>query len=216
MIRIGAIRRLTAEDEAALARRRDDPASDPEARLAARDELIARNLPLALERARSWSRDRPRWRDAIRSAAFISLIRAAEAFDPARGRFSTVARTTMDRAIMNALDRESRVIAGRLGDRVLSLDLPDADGETIAAVLTAPRGPDGPDYGPAALARLRDAMDALPPRWAEVVRRRHADPPEHMSSIGADLGVSKSRVEQLERKALARLRQLIGEGAARA
>jgi RNA polymerase sigma-32 factor len=58
---------------------------------------------------------------------------------------------------------------------------------------------------------IEQALAALPGREAAVVRRRHlaAEPPS-LSALAADMGISKARVRQLEQRALARLRELLG------
>jgi len=55
------------------------------------------------------------------------------------------------------------------------------------------------------------AVAKLPPREALIVRRRHlAESPQTLEELGRVLGISKERVRQLEKRAFARLRDMIG------
>jgi len=62
--------------------------------------------------------------------------------------------------------------------------------------------------------RLAAAIAALPPRERRIVEARHLreDAPL-LREIGRDIGVSKERVRQLEHRALARLKELLGGAA---
>jgi len=58
--------------------------------------------------------------------------------------------------------------------------------------------------------RLKDALAALPPRELLIIRRRFlADRAPSRAALGAELGLSKERVRQLEVRALARLKSLL-------
>jgi len=61
--------------------------------------------------------------------------------------------------------------------------------------------------GDAGVRRLQAAIAGLPDRERMIVRRRHlAEPGETLEAVSRDLGVSKERVRQLERRALLRIR----------
>ena len=61
------------------------------------------------------------------------------------------------------------------------------------------------------LEQLHQAVQALPGNEREIVTRHYFnDPPEPLSQIGAALGLSSGRVQQIECIALARLRKIIG------
>jgi RNA polymerase sigma-32 factor len=106
----------------------------------------------------------------------------------------------------------------RLGARDLSLDAPlggDADltlADTIACDRPTPEQAalDGDErrFRSAALGR---ALAALPERERRIIVDRHLADGDRpiLSDLGAGLGVSKERVRQLEKRALARLRQLM-------
>lgn len=120
----------------------------------------------------------------------IGLRRAALEFDPTRGvPFSSYARYHILRYMRQAIDR-----GGRWAQRA------DAGGADPAA-------PDGaPALDDDERGRLLGAVDALPDNWRRVVRDRYlADPPRLQKEIAADLGITTTRVCQVERKALDRL-----------
>jgi RNA polymerase sigma-32 factor len=113
----------------------------------------------------------------------------------------------------------------RLGARDVSLDArigPDA-GLTVADTIpcdrptpeqTALEG-DERRFRSAALGR---ALAALPERERRIIADRHLADDERpiLSALGAGMGVSKERVRQLEKRALARLRRLMIEERSRA
>lgn len=86
---------LTAEEEIALGRRVRawlDDGGDPADGIAARNELVERNLALVLFVCKRYFRNKPlRWDEADQDGA-MGLMRAAEKFDPSKGfRFATYA-----------------------------------------------------------------------------------------------------------------------------
>ena len=61
---------------------------------------------------------------------------------------------------------------------------------------------------------LTDALMALPARERRIVVARHlAEAPRTLTELGAQMGISKERVRQLEERALARLRARVAEQA---
>jgi len=121
------------------------------------------------------------------------------------------------------VDRETIVsMAGRLGGYDVSLDQPvgdDQDSAPRSAFIPA-NDPDPETWlaaeeesanGSDALAA---AIETLPPREQEIIRRRHlGDARETLQEVGDRLGISRERVRQLEVRAMRRLRhQLEGTG----
>ncbi len=61
------------------------------------------------------------------------------------------------------------------------------------------------------LGLLTRALEALPDRERRIVLRRHLDDaPLTLTELGAEMGISKERVRQLEERALARMRDSVG------
>ncbi len=136
------------------------------------------------------------------------------------------ARRTLERQL--GRDPEPEEIATELGmdvDRVIdlitwgrehvSLDTPvDEDGDTslgdLIAQETAP-GPDATVLDTESRDRLSHLVELLDERAADIIRSRYglADGRQHkLADIGAKHGISAERVRQLEREALAKLREL--------
>jgi RNA polymerase primary sigma factor len=136
------------------------------------------------------------------------------------------ARRTLERQL--GRDPEPEEIAGELGmdvERVIdlitwgrehvSLDTPvDEDGDTslgdLIAQETAP-GPDATVLDTESRDRLSHLVELLDERAADIIRSRYGlvDGRQHkLADIGAKHGISAERVRQLEREALAKLREL--------
>jgi len=136
------------------------------------------------------------------------------------------ARRTLERQL--GREPEPQEIAEELGidvDRVIdllswgrehvSLDTPvDEDGDTslgdLIAQETAP-GPDSTFLDGESRSRLGHLVELLDERAADIIRSRYGlvDGRQHkLADIGAKHGISAERVRQLEREALARLREL--------
>jgi DNA-directed RNA polymerase sigma subunit (sigma70/sigma32) len=97
----------------------------------------------------------------------------------------------------------------------VSLDTPvDDDGDTSLGDLVARETTPGPDVtflDVESRGRLSILVDQLGDREADIIRARYGllDGRQHkLADIGARHGISAERVRQLEREALARLRQL--------
>ena len=136
------------------------------------------------------------------------------------------ARRTLERQL--GRDPEPQEIAEELGldvDRVIdllgwgrehvSLDTPvDEDGDTSLGDLIAQETSPGPDstfLDVEARDRLSRLVELLDDRAADIIRSRYGlvDGRQHkLADIGAKHGISAERVRQLEREALARLREL--------
>ncbi|MBC7594659.1 MAG: sigma-70 family RNA polymerase sigma factor [Kineosporiaceae bacterium] len=138
----------------------------------------------------------------------------------------TGARRNMERVL--GYDPEPKEIAHELGmtvDRVIdllawgrdhvSLDSPiDEDGDTSLGDLIAKDTQPGPDFevlDVEARKRLGGLIDHLGEREADIIRARYGllDGRQHkLADIGKRHGISAERVRQLEREALAKLRQV--------
>ncbi len=99
-----------------------------------------------------------------------------------------------------------------------SLDTPmEASGVALAEVMPA----EGPtqeelfadmEVEADRAALLQRAMSELIPREREIIEKRYfVDPPIQLKDLGKEMGISKQRVSQLERRALKKLRQSMGQ-----
>jgi DNA-directed RNA polymerase sigma subunit (sigma70/sigma32) len=136
------------------------------------------------------------------------------------------ARRTLERQL--GRDPEPEEIATELGmtvERVtdllgwgrdhVSLDTPvDEDGGTSLGDLVAREtmpGPDSTFLDVESRARLESLIDVLDARAADVVRSRYGlgdGKQEKLADIAARHGISAERIRQIEREAIARLRQI--------
>jgi RNA polymerase primary sigma factor len=94
----------------------------------------------------------------------------------------------------------------------VSLETPVGDGESMVADLIEDEKSESPDGATAENARsveLAAAIERLNPRMKHVVLRRFGldgRPPQTLEEVGADLGITRERVRQLETRALRELR----------
>jgi RNA polymerase primary sigma factor len=94
----------------------------------------------------------------------------------------------------------------------VSLETPVGDGESSVADMIEDVTSESPDTATNEQARsveLGRALDRLNPRMRHVVLRRFGldgQPPQTLEEVGADLGITRERVRQLETRALRELR----------
>jgi len=103
-----------------------------------------------------------------------------------------------------------------LAGRDASLDAPNPEtGTALVELVPSARPSQEDELGELELeadraARIETAMLALDPREREIVARRYlADEPAQLKELGEEMGVSKQRVAQIERRALHKLRELL-------
>jgi len=71
--------------------------------------------------------------------------------------------------------------------------------------------PDAQTANSARAVELARALDSLEPRMRHVLARRFGldgEPPQTLEDLGADLGITRERVRQIETRALRQLRSL--------
>jgi RNA polymerase primary sigma factor len=96
----------------------------------------------------------------------------------------------------------------------VSLETPVGDGESMYADLIEDERSESPDQQTASRARaveLAQALQSLEPRMRHVLERRFGldgEPPQTLEDLGADLGITRERVRQIETRALRQLRNL--------
>ncbi len=169
-------------------------------------DLVLANMGLAGAAVRKWLRSGidP---DDLRQIAMEALCRAAIRYDARKGKFSSYACPTIERALMRA----SRVEQGWRRRAVLDEPLgPDAD-ESVITTLPSREAP--PDATTALRGFDRAARVAGTDRTRAIARavldlRLLADEPETLEEVGEPFGVSRERVRQVERRVRARLLDL--------
>ena len=136
--------------------------------------------------------------EALRTNGNIYVPAGAHARKSTAAAAKLVAGTqSLDQIHVTSLGADGRQAEGSwLDQRCAASDDP--------AVLTADS-----EALPILLARLRAAITALKPRWRDVICRRMSG--ERMVSIGAAIGVTKARVQQIERVAIKLLREQLAD-----
>lgn len=143
--------------------------------------------------------------DEAEAVGMLALVQAARSYRPEAGAFTTLAWISVRRAILRAVDKQQPPSASGKPATVLFTDL-DATGETY--------DPTAAD-GDAEQRRIEDRdeiehlLKCLPARSAQVVRLRFGlndGGTEHsFAAIGASLGLSRTRVEQIYTAAMQKL-----------
>jgi RNA polymerase sigma-32 factor len=143
-----------------------------------------------------------------------------------KGRLGADGVTDRDEVLAAVAERvgvsveEASEMDRHLASRDASLDAPSPEtGATLAEIVPCPRPSQEEELGELEAeadraARLRTAMGCLDPRERRVVEARYlADDPVQLKSLGDEMGVTKQRVAQLERRALRKLREALSEAA---
>lgn len=144
-------------------------------------------------------------RAGIESAASYGLVRAEADFDPDRGSFHALAVLTCRHAVIREVLRQRRE-----AEREEPLFYVDDDGEEDERR-------DLPHVPPADVElslmtdRLLEELAGLEPRAREILTRRYGldGPEETLTAIAAGMGLSRSRVAQIEARALRSLRRAL-------
>ena len=171
----------------------------------ARDLLITHNLRLVVYIAKKFETPSAGIEDMI-SIGTIGLIKAVDTFDPARAsKFASYA----SRCIENELRMELRKI--RREGAAVSLQEPLESGSgqlTLADTLPDDTVMEDDCERRADAARLRRLVDTLPARERALLQLRYGlggERPATQQQTADKLGISRSYVSRLEKRALARL-----------
>lgn len=199
---------LDAQEEAALLERWQQ--GDP----AARDSLIEHNLRLVAHIVKKYGGN-GRDMDDLISIGSIGLIKGISTYDPGRGvGLSTYASRCIENEVLMSLRKDVRH-----RDQV-SLQSPvgrDKEGNPVAWMELLEQGSgDGPDVVDTVELRLQAAALAkllhtrLTARERLVIEGRYGlsgDGPHTQKEVAAMLGISRSYVSRIEKKALSKLRR---------
>jgi RNA polymerase sigma factor (sigma-70 family) len=164
--------------------------------------------------------------DDLAQEGRLGALRAARDYDPARGaKFLTYAYYWIRHYMLSALQTGDVSIPERSRDAlrlsggmpvVLSLDTPLPGWEQdLAALLPGDPDPEPDQVLDRTKARLREALGRLKAREREVLVRRFYRG-ETLDAIGLSWSLTRQRVAQIERRALLRLRLLLGQEGAKA
>ena len=143
--------------------------------------------------------------DDLRSAAYLAVVRARDKFDPSRGfQFWTFAETVVRNAILDAVTPKTEdAMGGR--HRLLDIDQPvkteDGEGLTLPDVLA------DTDPNPFGESFWRTLRPLLPERHFIVLLMRCRE--LKLKAVGAHLGVSYQRVQQIGSAALKDVQRIV-------
>lgn len=203
---------LTSEEEAEYIRRLRGGTGE-ESRIA-KEILIERNLRLVAHIAKKYQNVDEDMEDLI-SIGCIGLIKAVDTFDAGKGRLATYACRCIDNELLMLLRGKKKV------SREVSLFEPigqDKEGNEIHLVdVIEQQQPDIVDRMEIAnniRTLLRLINECLTEREKEILILRYGlggMPEATQSEIGVKLGISRSYVSRIEKKALGKLREKFEE-----
>ena len=207
--------RYTRAEEAALAA---GAAFSDDTAILARNELVMSCVPLAIKIAGHGGRDY-RYVDDVIDAAVLSLWKAVKAFNPKRGRLTTVAAKVVRQEVARYVRQYCRgIISG-------PLNFPRNE-RTKEQWLLAKREMCGLDFVGAhskevspelQLERLLEhdrlqtwIAESLTLKEQDIIDRRFYKG-ETCLTVGQHYGVTRSRIQQIEARAIGKLRKAAGE-----
>jgi RNA polymerase sigma factor (sigma-70 family) len=191
---------------------------------ATESEFVEKNRGLACHVAlRLFNRFHPHgWtEDDMKQEAMLSLMRAAEGYDPRKGKVSSYIGQAVQNDLIKAIDgcgiiripRGTRAKARRLGLVVPTVPrqkgMPFGTRDQAQTPADVAEANDDKAYVRGLLARLDASANAT---RALLWRYGLEDGPSKLKEIGAAFGVTRQRAEQLVKEGLAELRTLAGGG----
>lgn len=198
---------LTAKEEAIYLEQLG--AEDAKVRKKAKEVLVERNLRLVAHIAKKYQNVDEEMEDLI-SIGTIGLIKAIDSFDSSKGKLSTYASRCIDNELLmmlRAKKKTSREVSlyepigtDREGNEISLLDIIEQEQLDIVARIEVQKQ----------LGRLPDLIEGrLNDREKEIIRLRYGLADGHevtQREIGRILGISRSYVSRIEKKALEKLR----------
>jgi RNA polymerase primary sigma factor len=177
--------------------------------VAARDELVRRNLGLVVSMIRKHRRGGVPLDDLVQEGN-LGLLRAVEKFDPGAGtRFSTYATWWIRAYVGRYLKGARSAVRPRSGSVALpdfSLDAPlgeDGDATFLERLEDQRPGPEDTCVSSRADRRVRESLAKVRGRvgelgWDIIHSRLVREAPDTLEQIGRRWGVSRERVRQVE------------------
>jgi RNA polymerase sigma factor (sigma-70 family) len=197
--------RLSREEEIDLFRAYRGGSKDAGNRLASSLEPLVSYLCRVVTRS-------PSIRDNIVGAAWYGVARAMRGFDPERGfRLATYAKSWVFAYVCDAVKKDRLNRVGIIStDTIIARN---AVGDPLTLIDILPAGntqiDDWMNQGEAK-ERIGRAMRVLNKKEIGVIRMRYLDTPcRSMAEIGEKYGVSRQRVDQIEKKAIRKLRNAL-------
>ncbi len=198
---------LTAKEEAIYLGQLG--AEDAKVRKKAKEVLVERNLRLVAHIAKKYQNVDEEMEDLI-SIGTIGLIKAIDSFDSSKGKLSTYASRCIDNELLmmlRAKKKTSREVSlyepigtDREGNEISLLDIIEQEQLDIVARIEVQKQ----------LGLLPDLIEVrLNDREKEIIRLRYGLADGHevtQREIGRILGISRSYVSRIEKKALEKLR----------
>ncbi len=219
--------RLSREEVIELTKAKD--AGDIEAR----NELVTRNMQLVIRIARSWTGRGVPLEDLVQEGA-IGLMRAADLYDYTKAEFSTFAGLRIVAACQRAIENQGDTIripvhtrsSGRCAPeverakRVVSGDKKStALGNKERTLFDRVKGSANteddallPLFANDTAGEITTALLMLNPQERAIIEARYlsgSDEPVTQQVVGDQLGISKQRVEQVQKAAFAKLRGVL-------
>lgn len=177
---------------------------------AARERLIRHNLRLVAHIAKKYYTD-PADQDDLVSIGTIGLVKAVDSFNPEKGsRFSTYASRCVENEIkMYFRHRRRQPTAVSLQEPIEGTGT-DSQLTLVDALADEERLDDATERREEA-EQLRRSVERLEPRQRQIITLRYGlngRPPQTQQQVAQSLGISRSYVSRLEKRALTRLRAM--------
>ena len=199
---------LTAKEEAAYLRQLKD--GNSRQRQTAKEILVERNLRLVAHIAKKYQNVDEDMEDLI-STGTIGLIKAIDSFDAGKGKLSTYASRSIDNELLmllRAKKKTSREVSlyepigtDREGNEINLLDIIEQEQPDVVEQMAVKEH----------LKRLSGLLEEkLDEREKEILILRYGllnDREVTQREIGKNLGISRSYVSRIEKKALEKLRE---------
>jgi RNA polymerase sporulation-specific sigma factor len=157
-------------------------------------------------------------REDLVSWGLMGLVQAARAWDPDRGAFSTVACTAIEWMLHRGVRREWKVEATAVTvslDELIAGEEAAGNQERFVDQLADESHLEGDLLADETRAAVRNAVDGLPPLERRLIER-HFFEEVPIAAVAAELGVSRQRLGERQRKALRHLRSALESSVAAA